>query len=168
MQWCNEELDIDVSDAAAQEYQMQCIAITRLPIEPTPSPVVSQRPGHTGQHVSSQYSPPNNAVTETAQSNASSNPVGVHISTQQRSDQDSSYQGNIYWCVDRCWSEPAHTERAILDASKLAEDIDLFEALARCYKSTRGFKGRILSWKCCTDVAFVKVSMTMSKAVAQS
>lgn len=161
MQCCNEELDIDVNDAVAREHRWQCTAVTQLPIRPAPSPVVSQHPSPPAQQVSDQSSATHVSKSGAAQSSDSSNSVGGQTLTQQQSVQNPSVEGNIYWCVDRCWTEPSHAERAILDASDFAEDIDLFEALAKCYKVTRGFKGRFLSWKCCTDVAFVKASTTI-------
>ena len=64
----------------------------------------------------------------------------------------------IYWCVDRCWSEPSYTERTILDAKQLNTDRDLFQQLDAHYTNIRGQLGRFLSWKSCQDVAFIKVS----------
>jgi hypothetical protein len=97
-------------------------------------------------------------VPGTAQGYLNPHWANIHGLTQQNYSQQMQTQQSIYWCVDRCWSEPSCTERKILDVSQLAGDPDLFQQLATCYKGIRGLIGRFFSWKSCMDIAFIEVS----------
>lgn len=71
---------------------------------------------------------------------------------------------DIYWCVERVYTEPTEIHLApILDSESLTDDEELYRQVNRAIRSSGGawLKGwilQLLSWKRCTEVEFVKVS----------
>ena len=67
----------------------------------------------------------------------------------------------IYWCVDRAWSEPRVTELCNLkEQPDIFDDRSLCQHLTREYNRVRKWKGRYLSWKSCLGIEFIKFSKT--------
>ena len=60
----------------------------------------------------------------------------------------------IYWCVDKAWTEPRVTQLRPID--QISDDRALCERLVAEYHRVRGWKGRYLSWKSCLGVEFIK------------
>lgn len=69
----------------------------------------------------------------------------------------SSGTRHLYWCVDGCWSEPLKTHRVAIETSTIQTDQTLFRQLRDSYDRIRGLRGRLLSWKSCQHVSFIKV-----------
>jgi hypothetical protein len=68
----------------------------------------------------------------------------------------------IYWCVDRSWSEPTRTDLCIITKTRgVRSDSDFFKRLKQDYDRVRGLRGRIFSWKKCMEVKFVHVRFTL-------
>ena len=63
----------------------------------------------------------------------------------------------IYWCVDKAWSEPPITKLCSLqEAKQIFDDKALCERLIKDYNKIRTWKGRWLSWKSCLGVDFIQ------------
>jgi hypothetical protein len=69
----------------------------------------------------------------------------------------------IYWCVDRPWTEPNETLLStLINSEAIRDDAELYKKLKIEYIKTRGwFRHYLLSWKTCTSVDFVKVSCSI-------
>jgi hypothetical protein len=74
----------------------------------------------------------------------------------------------IYWCVDKAWSEPKETRLCSLQIEQqptidgqavryIADDSILCQCLLDEYRRVRTWKGRIFSWKRCLGVEFINV-----------
>ena len=72
----------------------------------------------------------------------------------------SSYK-EIYWCVDRAWTEPRSTKLCSLrEHPEIRDDKSLCEILIKEYNRVRAWKGRIFSWKSCLGIEFIKFART--------
>lgn len=63
---------------------------------------------------------------------------------------------DIYWCVDKVWTEPSQTLLRTL--SQTQDDELLCQQLKSTYEEVHGLRGRLFSWKTCTSIDFVSVS----------
>lgn len=67
---------------------------------------------------------------------------------------------NLHWCVDRAWTEPQRTVMcSIPDIDSFEDDATLYRRLKREYFRKRGWLRTFFSWKTCTEVEFVEVSI---------
>ena len=67
----------------------------------------------------------------------------------------------IYWCVDKAWSEPQRTKLCSLqEHPEIRDDEALYERLIQEYNGIRTWKGRLLSWKSCLGIEFIKFVRT--------
>ena len=159
--WCNMPLYIDVSEAVAQAFKRTCRPISQT-IEPTsyssapnayqapngrPPPYFSpQGHGHTPHQSQLSF---NSGATPQNVSSTSSSITGA-VQSQQ------SFQ-EIYWCVDKAWSEPRVTKLCtVLKSHQMIDDKSLCESLIKEYNRIRARKGRLLSWKTCLGVDFIQ------------
>jgi hypothetical protein len=67
----------------------------------------------------------------------------------------------IYYCVDKPWSERSITLVRPLPVNDSLQDIEFCRQLLEDYYAVRGFRGRWFSWKTCVDVKFINVSFRM-------
>lgn len=66
---------------------------------------------------------------------------------------------SIYWCVDKSWIQPCETLlRTVHNVDQIIDDKTFCAKLKEEYQRVRGWKGRLLSWKTCMDIEFIKVS----------
>ena len=78
----------------------------------------------------------------------------------------SSKSKDVFWCVDKAWSEPAQTLLcSIPDKDEFLDDDSLCKRLSQEYDRVRGRFAVLFSWKKCMDVRFIKV-MTHRLSVA--
>ena len=68
----------------------------------------------------------------------------------------SSFKG-IFWWADRAWTEARRTKLSSLrEHPEICDDKSLCELLIKEYNRIRAWKGRILSWKSCLGIEFIK------------
>lgn len=151
-------LSIDVPEETATAYQMTC-----LPLSSGSGPILpfsSQNPYLTAPNNSSsggqnmQLNQLNLGLPNRPSGSQSSvnNYTGVQNIMGQGTDKE------LYWCIDKAWSEPRQTlVRTIADLHMLTDDGILCSRLVQEYKSVRGFWSRFFSWKHCLSVDFIKV-----------
>jgi hypothetical protein len=73
---------------------------------------------------------------------------------------------DIYWCVDKIYSEPSETVLCpVHNSETLVNDVHLYREVNRAIKEARRAPGtfeawlmNLISWKICTKVDFVKVN----------
>jgi hypothetical protein len=154
------DLHIDIDATKAIDFRDWCEGLTRkkpssplLPTHNAPNTSNNSATSPQGSVYSSiqmQNVPPVSTNTSTVTPLNATTPTG-------RSNTPTALTRNLYWCIDRCWSEPAQTHRRIVEDSHLQDDVSLFRALRREYVSVRGWSGQVFSWKTCQDIAFIKV-----------
>jgi hypothetical protein len=68
----------------------------------------------------------------------------------------------IYWCVDKPWTELRETILSVLQNSQhIRNDADFYIKLKAEYIRVRGhLKHKLFSWKTCTSVEFIKVNLS--------
>jgi hypothetical protein len=113
-----------------------------------PNANTSQAHGNSGHALSPLGGPAPGSPPMGASHNSASSVAG-HINPSS----------TIYWCIVKSFVEPMRTFIGKIDASKEKFDSILLRRLSDEYNSTRGWRGRLLSWKSCQDVSFVKVRM---------
>lgn len=168
-EWDNRALCIDLPELIAQAYKDNCRALAEIPqssLEPSdpanPSPVSHQEP--------QSYGAP--SERRSARDNRSRTQPPIHSGSQSRPTPSlaSSFPNNvalasnsptqdveIYWCVDKAWSEPRITKLCSLpQAKQIFDDKALCERLIKDYNKIRTWKGRLLSWKSCLGVDFIQ------------
>ena len=170
--WSSTKLYIDVPTTQAEAYKSRCQPISNI-TEPVSHPSQSGYPGSSpsGQQVdsnsiaiptgSSVGGYPWPSLTSGSQSQNARNslynngPVNTsHLSVQ------AEYK-EIYWCIDRAWSEPRSTKLCSLrENPDICDDESLYESLIKEYNRVRAWKGRLLSWKSCLGIEFIKFVRT--------
>ncbi|KAK5690273.1 hypothetical protein LTR97_012462 [Elasticomyces elasticus] len=158
--WGGDELSIDVPANIADSYRSLCRPLSAIPASSsspsTWTPQPTQGPPQSNQAATS---PAQSQCSNTPSPASSYNP-SPHITQSIGIQMPHSYvPRRLYWCVDSCWSEPATTRRVVVDVSRVLEDEMLFRTLRLEYDRSRGLRGRILSWKSCQDVEFIRFCM---------
>ncbi len=165
--WSSKKLYIDVPDAEAQAYKDRCQAVSDIaeaalhPHESNPLESVSHM--DPDRQVSSPFvinmNPSTNEYPLSSLPSGSQSPErpGVMVASgpPQRSYKE------IYWCVDKAWSEPRSTTLCSLrEHPEIRDDKSLCELLIKEYNRVRAWKGTIFSWKSCLGIAFIKFART--------
>ena len=163
----NKQLYIDVPDAQAQAYKDRCQAVSdiaEVPLHPhqSDSPEAALNM-YTEPQASSPFvvdiNPSNNEheLSPLPAGSQSSGKAGVMVPGGLPR---SSYK-EIYWCVDRAWTEPRSTKLCSLrEHPEIQDDKSLCELLIKEYNKVRAWKGRIFSWKSCLGIEFIKFART--------
>ncbi len=172
--WSSTKLYIDVPDDQAQVYKDRCQAVSDI-AEPALHPSESSSPGSIPPvHSDRQNLSPFTIEMDSSANNypPSSLPVGSQSQnrpndmfnngpTNQSQNSDQSLHKEIYWCVDRAWSEPRSTSLCSLQQQpELRDDESLCKLLIKEYNRVRAWKGRFLSWKSCQRIEFIKFART--------
>ena len=170
--WSSKKLYIDVPDAQAQAYKDRCQAVSDIaetashPSQPSPAYLNSDR------QVPSPFVIDMNSSTDGYP--LSSLPSGYRRQDRlnEVTDNDSANQSHlsqrnsykeIYWCVDKAWSEPRSTKLCSLrEHPEIRDDKSLCELLIKEYNRVRAWKGRTLSWKSCLGIEFIKFARSSS------
>ena len=172
--WSSKKLYIDVPDVEAEAYKSRCQAISDI-AEPASRPSQSSSPGSRapmdlGHQVPSSFaidvylsennyslsSSPSGSQSQNGLSNLSNN----GLENQNHPSEQASYK-EIYWCVDKAWSEPQSTKLCSLQEHPgIRDDEALYERLIKEYNGIRTWKGRLLSWKSCLGIEFIKFART--------
>ena len=155
----NQELSADVPISVFRLYVPKCVPVSRVtspaPLLPVSFPLGSSPPPRQGQPTFQMQNLHHRVNTPASQSTPAGPVLGPGISAA--STQTAVHQKRLYWCVDRCWSEPAQTRRKIVDVTHLTQDSDLFVQLSSEYTNIRGWVGKLFSWKTCQGVDFIQV-----------
>ena len=165
--YSNKKLYIDLPDAQAQAYKDRCQAVSDI-AEAALHPSQSNSPEsvshmYPNRQVSSPFvvniNPSTNEYQLSPLPSGSQSPErpGVVVAGGPR---QSSYK-EIYWCVDRAWTEPRSTKLCSLrEQPEISDDKSLCELLIKEYNRVRAWKGRIFSWKSCLGIEFIKFAKT--------
>jgi len=161
-QWYNQELNTDVSRPAALLYRKACIPISSLPQQATSIPMqsISAAGSSSGAHISAlsqlHFQAPARGQSQPA-SGASTHPMTATAAQATTATLQSKFL-EIYWCVDKPWSERQITLVRPLPVNDSIQDIQFCLQLLDEYHAVRGFRGKWFSWKTCVDVKFINVS----------
>ncbi|ERF75939.1 hypothetical protein EPUS_01305 [Endocarpon pusillum Z07020] len=169
-EWSSESLYIDVPDPVAQAYKetSQPISHIRQPVSCPPAPSYPPPTHNSKQIADSQFGmilrPLRN--NQTLHQLRSSSPnrgrlgnISAGSSASTGALQSQNISREIYWCVDKAWSEPRITKLcSVQELHQILDDKSLCEQLMKEYNRVRTWKGRLLSWKSCLGVEFIKFS----------
>jgi len=161
-------LSVEVPNLALSRYRIGCVPISQLAPQPTLPQFNSPGSSYQTNQVQTQAGQPGNqSILQKYYSPLGwiSNPLP---STTNKTDKVSNnrVQGispeEIYWCVDRAWTEPKRIYLCPIDVEDQMDDKTLCERLNLEYQRVRTWKGRLLSWKRCLGVEFIKVCLGSS------
>ena len=163
----NKKLYIDVPDAQAQAYKDRCQVVSNIA-----ETVLHPHQSNSHESVSSMYpdrqvSSPFVVTMNPSTSEYGLSPLPSGSQSPERpglmvtgGPSRSTYK-EIYWCVDRAWSEPRSTKLCSLrEHPEIRDDRSLCEKLIKEYNRVRTWKGRIFSWKSCLGIEFIKFART--------
>lgn len=94
----------------------------------------------------------------------------VNTLTQDDTLQEKGHTSKeIYWCVDRPWTELHETLLSVLQNSQdIRDDADFYMKLKYEYVKIRGqFRHHFLSWKTCISIEFIKVKEQQHQLMQQ-
>lgn len=161
LQWSGHTFHYDVPNAEADAYRKICTPVSRIPeshelsslpssqeTSTEPAGSVSERRSTTDlrRRGSRSYPTPQGPSRSPPQRTRNSQ-EGGRIPVGQRLE--------IYWCVDKVWTDPSQTRLCTL--SQIRNDRQLCKKLFDNLQKVQGLRGRILSFKKCTRVDFISV-----------
>ena len=166
----NEKLYIDVPDAQAQAYKDSCQAVSDIAEVP-------MDPHQSNSSGSVSHMSPDRQVSSPFVVNMNPSINEYELSGLPSGSQDPERPGGmvaggplrtsykeIYWCVDRAWTEPRSTMLCSLrEHPEIRDDKSLCELLIKEYNRVRAWKGRIFSWKSCLGIEFIKFARTSTE-----
>ena len=158
-QWSGHTLSVNVPNSQASAYRKRCVPISRIPNNPdvvrlyhistTSAGSASEQTSITGHRGSdAQLHPTAQVSPQGLQPGTQSDQAGGVSTAQQQSRE-------IYWCVDKVWTEPSETWVYIL--KKISDDSLLYKLLSDKFRKVQGLRGQMFSWKRCTRVDFISV-----------
>lgn len=150
---------MDLPTEMVKEYKEKCCTIASSlpqgPLLPLSNPQPSTFISGPSQITSSNTVAQNHTTNNRPEQSGTSSRVITTASALQSSPQVQVRQ--LYWCVDKAWTEPSETWLCIEDPHQIAEDRILCLKLKDLYDHVRGFRGRFLSWKTCLGIVFTSV-----------
>lgn len=163
LKWQGHELFMSLSREELNRYKPLCLPriTNNIPLLP-----VATQPGNPPQHGATNTSLNTTGQLGNTTSRSSLGTMALasgaaHSSTGLPSQGPTK---DIYWCVERLYTEPTEVYLApITNSESLNDDEELYRHVNSAIRSSRGqsLKGWILqwlSWKTCTEVQFVKVT----------
>ena len=173
--WSDRMLHVDVPEAQAQVYRKKCRAVSDM-ADTVLQPPQARPQGTTRVSMAGQRIPSSLNIDPTSSSNAyplsslpsgyqrqdGSNDVLHYHSGDESSRTRQISQDEIYWCVDKAWSEPRSIKLCSLMRKypEIRDDESLYNLLVKEYNRVRTWKGRLLSWKSCLGIDFIKFVRT--------
>ncbi|EME39022.1 hypothetical protein DOTSEDRAFT_39202 [Dothistroma septosporum NZE10] len=155
-EWQERKLWTDVSSEAALQFRRsKCVLLSSQPSEtietrigtcsqePIPGDTQPQRP----QPV---YDPHQQDVDQPGL------PVQGSSIAMQPMSQIAIKKKEIYWCIHKCYHEPAETVHEKIAVNEELADGTLFSRLNGDYTKVRGWRARLFSWKSCHGIDFIK------------
>ncbi|KAF5599972.1 serine threonine kinase [Fusarium pseudoanthophilum] len=149
--WHEVELALALSQDEFDRYKATCFPVTtnNVPLLPltqqgfqvqqAAKPSSSTQPINLGQP--SQSSLGTNAMTSTISS-------GLRTTVNTK---------DIYWCIERNFTEPTEIYLSPVQNAESLDDEQLFRQVNKAISSTEGWIRRFFSWKRCTAIDFVQV-----------
>lgn len=150
--WSGKELSINVPVKDALEYRGSCVTLSQPPPYSSRGPFFNSQSSKSNQSQST----PSQQFTPSQFPQTSSPPGPSATSTTGTPPGQYSQLRELYWCIDKAWSETPQTWMSPIDVSRINDDSSLFRLLIREYNRIRGIPGRIFSWKGCHGIAFIK------------
>lgn len=166
-QWGGHILFLDMPGWQASDYRRRCVPVSRMPNTPTMLPLHNINATSVDSSVPGQISAMNLGGNDPRlHSTLLSPPQGLSLGSQgdQAGDilEAQRQLREIYWCVDKVWTEPSQTWLCTL--SQISDDRSLCKLLSKEFKKVHGLRGQIFSWKKCTGVDFISVRVGLSLA----
>ncbi|KAK0516178.1 hypothetical protein JMJ35_000781 [Cladonia borealis] len=153
-EWNKRCLYVDVLETQGIAYRRSCLPISQMPVNSAGLPLYGRRSGLTSSASQTQLTPsgfrPNNQQMHPPLRLSEQAPVAPQSNNsvmQQRSKE-------IYWCVDKVWTEPSQT--LLQSSTQIHNDNALYKFLYQGYMQVQGWIGRMFSWKMCIDLNFVQ------------
>ncbi len=158
--WCGSQLAVDIPNDLFLEYKRICIPISQPPqYLPAAPPYPASYGSSAGVAIAFQTPPVPLQPVPPAYFPQTQNLsyVGGQTATPiQPQTPPPTQPKELYWCIDKAWSEIPKTCLSAIDVTRVHDDKRLFRLLVSEYKRRRGF-GRYFSWKRCLGVEFIKV-----------
>ena len=158
--YCEEELNVDVALPMANLYKAKCIPLSgthqrpiRFQMEDINSLGQSTESRSFQPQEAAAQGPPRDLPTNSA------NKVASGTTPQTRNSPLKNRFLEVYWCIDKPWSERRITIFCGLSINDSTTDAQFGKELLEKYNAVRGFRGRWISWKTCVDVKFINVSV---------
>ena len=157
-QWSGHTLYVDVPNLEASAYRKRCVPISRIPnnsdvvrlyhMETSSDGSASEQTSITGHRGNDAQLHPSFQVSLQGLSPGTQSNLAGDVSTAQQQSRE------IYWCVDKVWTEPSETWLCIL--KKISDDRLLYKLLSDKLRKVQGLRS-MFSWKSCTRVDFISV-----------
>lgn len=150
-QWHGIELSLGLSRDDFYRYKATCFPMTtnNVPLLPL------TRQGLKAQQAakpSSSMQPTN--LGQPSQSSLGTNALASTISSVLRTTVSTK---DIYWCIERNFTEPTEIYLSPIQNVETLDDERLFHQVNKAIDSTEGWVRRLFSWKRCTAIDFVQV-----------
>lgn len=145
------ELALALSEDEFDRYILTCFPVTtnNVPLLPlTQQGLKAQqaaKPGSSMQHANLEQPSQSSLGTNVLTANA---PPAVQTSVNTK---------DIYWCIERNFTEPTEIYLSPIQNAETLDDEQLFCQVNKAIDSTEGWVRRLFSWKRCTAIDFVQV-----------
>ncbi|PNP79455.1 hypothetical protein FNYG_07071 [Fusarium nygamai] len=148
--WHGIDLSLALSQDEFDRYKPTCFPVTtnNVPLLPL------TRQGLKAQQASkpsSSMQPTN--IGQPFQSSLGTNAVASTISSVLRTTVNTK---DIYWCIERNFTEPTEIYLSPIQNAETLDDEQLFRQVNKAIRSTEGWIRRLFSWKRCTAIDFVQ------------
>ncbi|CVL12815.1 uncharacterized protein FPRN_09895 [Fusarium proliferatum] len=148
--WHGVELSLGLSREEFDRYKATCFPMTtnNVPLLPL------TRQGLKAQ----QAAKPSSSMQPTNLGQPSQPPLGTNVSTANfpPAVQTSVDTKDIYWCIERNFTEPTEIYLSPIHNAETLDDEQLFRQVNKAIDSTEGWVRRLFSWKRCTAIDFVQ------------
>lgn len=149
-EWHGVELALALSEDEFDRYILTCFPVTtnNVPLLPlTQQGLKAQqaaKPGSSMQHANLEQPSQSSLGTNVLTANA---PPAVQTSVNTK---------DIYWCIERNFTEPTEIYLSPIQNAETLDDEQLFRQVNKAIDSTEGWVRRLFSWKRCTAIDFVQ------------
>ncbi|KAF5539216.1 serine threonine kinase [Fusarium napiforme] len=148
--WHGIDLSLALSQDEFDRYKSTCFPVTtnNVPLLPL------TRQGLKAQQASkpSSSTQPTN-LGQPSQSSLGTNAMTSTISSVLRTTLNTK---DIYWCIERNFTEPTEIYLSPIQNAETLDDEQLFRQVNKAIVSTEGWIRRLFSWKRCTAIDFVQ------------
>ncbi|KAF5644454.1 serine threonine kinase [Fusarium sp. NRRL 52700] len=148
--WHGVELALALSREEFDRYKATCFAVTtnNVPLLPlTRQALKSQQAAKS----SSSVQPIN--LGQPSQSSLGPNVLANTVPLTVQTSVDTK---DIYWCIEKNFTEPTEIYLSPIQNAEMLDDEELFRQVNKAISSTEGWIRRLFSWKRCTAIDFVQ------------
>lgn len=128
-------------------------------------PVVNQPAGSSTQRSTNI---PLNNISQSGSTNSQHAPGNITLGGTVQSStaqQSSGLSRDMYWCIEKIFTEPTENHLfSILKSEDLEDDKDLYDRVNKAIRSARCWVWWLFSWKRCTEVDFIEVTISKSSS----